>query len=475
MDFYVLTLFPDMITQGLHTSITGKAIEKGLLSLQAVNIRDYTKDKHKKVDDYPYGGGAGMLMQAQPVSDAWHSIADGMGKHPRTIYVTPQGRPFTQKMAKEFAKSEELVFLCGHYEGIDERVLEEVVTDYVSIGDYVLTGGELASMVMIDAVSRLVPGVLNNEESAQTESFHKDLLEHPQYSRPVEWKGKRVPDVLLSGNQKKIAEWRLTESVKRTKERRPDLYKKYEKLQQCKQILQKEKLLHRDMIELIERGQAEWIYQKDACVCIRDQKSKAFFFSAKEKEQAIAALEQMTEEYGRPETLVLHQEDVKEYVEKAYGYSSVLTCTQVVYTKREKLPITGLYRPGGTQEDGGITIKRLDESFYEEVRKHYNTLVSETYVRNRLKDGAMYGAFLGEELAGFIGVHEEGSMGMLEVFPEYRGRKIGKALETYLINLQLEQGMTPYGQVVEGNGISMQLQKSLGLYPAKTPVYWMEK
>lgn len=474
MDFYVLTLFPDMITQGLNTSITGKAIEKGLLSLHAVNIRDYTKDKHKKVDDYPYGGGAGMLMQAQPVSDAWHAIADGMERHPRTIYVTPQGRPFTQKMAKEFAKSEELVFLCGHYEGIDERVLEEVVTDYVSIGDYVLTGGELASMVMIDAVSRLVPGVLNNEESAQTESFHNDLLEHPQYSRPVEWKGKRVPEVLLSGNQKKIASWRLEESVKRTKERRPDLYQKYEKLQQCKQILQKEKLLHRDMIELIERGQAEWIYQQNDCICLKDQKSGAFFFSARQEETAIPALEQIIKEHKMPETLVLHQEGIAQYAKKELGYQGMLTCTQYVYTRKEKLPITGLYRLDGTQTEDMVTIERLNETFLEEVLKHYHTLVSEDYVLSRLKDGAMYGAFLTGKLAGFIGVHEEGSMGMLEVFPEYRGRKLGKALETYLINLQIEQGMTPYGQVVDGNEISTQLQKSLGLCPAKTPVYWME-
>ena len=270
MKFYILSLFPDMVLQGLHTSIIGKAVEKGILSIDAVNIRDYTLDKHKKVDDYPYGGGAGMLMQAQPVYDAWKSVADQVGKRPRTIYVTPQGKPFNQELAKELAKSEELVFLCGHYEGIDERALEEVVTDYVSIGDYVLTGGELASMVMIDAVSRLVPGVLNNEESAETESFHNHLLEHPQYSRPVEWHGKKVPDVLLSGNQRKIGQWRLEESVKRTKERRPDLYEKYEKLQQCKEFLQKQKLLHMDMTELITRGQAERILFEDGCVCLRD-------------------------------------------------------------------------------------------------------------------------------------------------------------------------------------------------------------
>ena len=162
MNFYILTLFPDMITQALNTSIIGRAKEKGILTITAVNIRDYTKDKHQKTDDYPYGGGAGMVMQAQPIYDAYQAVRAKMKKKPRTIYLTPQGPAFTQNMAKELAEEEDLVFLCGHYEGVDERVLEEIVTDSVSIGDYVLTGGELPAMVMIDAVSRMVPGVLAN-------------------------------------------------------------------------------------------------------------------------------------------------------------------------------------------------------------------------------------------------------------------------------------------------------------------------
>jgi len=189
MKFHILTLFPEMVLQGLNTSIIGRAVEKNLIAINAVNIRDYTLDKHGKVDDYPYGGGAGLLMQAQPVYDAYKAVTGG--KTVRTVYLTPQGRTFSQKLAMELAQEEELVFLCGHYEGIDERVLEEVVTDYVSIGDYVLTGGELPAMVMIDAISRLVPGVLNNDFSAETESFHNDLLEYPQYSRPEEWQGKK--------------------------------------------------------------------------------------------------------------------------------------------------------------------------------------------------------------------------------------------------------------------------------------------
>jgi len=232
MNFHIMTLFPEMIQSSLSSSITGRAENKGYISFNAVNIRDYSNDlKHHKVDDYTYGGGAGMLMQAQPIYDCFISIQDEIlkrgGKSPRVIYVTPQGSVFNQKMAQEFASEEDLVFLCGHYEGVDERVLEEIVTDYVSIGDYVLTGGELPAMVMIDAISRLVPGVLNNDESAMTESFNNNLLEYPQYSRPEEWMGKKVPAILLSGDHKKVDEWRLEKSIERTMERRPDLYEKY--------------------------------------------------------------------------------------------------------------------------------------------------------------------------------------------------------------------------------------------------------
>lgn len=231
LNFHILTLFPEMVMQGLHTSILGRAADRGDISIEAVNIRDFTTNKHGKVDDYTYGGGAGMLMQAQPVFDACQSIIDRIGqdKPRRVIYVTPQGKPFHQEMAKELSAEEELIFLCGHYEGIDERVLEEIVTDEISLGDYVLTGGELAAMVMVDAIARLVPGVLHNGESAQTESFGDGLLEYPQYSRPEIWHGKRVPEVLLSGDHAKVDAWRLEQAILRTKERRPDLYEKYMK------------------------------------------------------------------------------------------------------------------------------------------------------------------------------------------------------------------------------------------------------
>ena len=231
MQFHILTLFPEMVENGLQTSILGRAIQKGLIGIHAVNIRDYTQDKHNKVDDYPYGGGAGMLMQAQPVYDAWKAVAKpAEGKKPvRVLFMSPQGKTFSQEMAKELAQEEELIFLCGHYEGIDERVLEEIVTDYVSIGDYVLTGGELPAMVMIDSISRLVPGVLHNDDSAGDESFENGLLEYPQYTRPPVFLDKEVPEVLLSGHHENIRKWRHEQSVKRTKERRPDLWEAYEK------------------------------------------------------------------------------------------------------------------------------------------------------------------------------------------------------------------------------------------------------
>lgn len=223
MNFHILTLFPDMVIDGLNTSIIGRALDKELLTLDAVNIRDYTKEKHGHVDDAPYGGGAGMVMQAAPICDAYDDLCRRIGKRPRVIYMTPQGKVFNQAIARELSKEEDLVFLCGHYEGIDERALELIVTDHLSIGDYVLTGGELPAMVMIDCIARLLPGVLNNDESAEIESFHDNLLEYPQYTRPESYRGMQVPEVLLSGHHKNIETWRRRQSIRRTYERRPDL------------------------------------------------------------------------------------------------------------------------------------------------------------------------------------------------------------------------------------------------------------
>jgi tRNA (guanine37-N1)-methyltransferase len=214
-----------MINQGLHTSITGRALNNGLLSLNTVNIRDFSENKHNHVDDYPYGGGAGMVMAAGPVYRAYESVKKNIptNQRMRVVYLTPQGKVFNQQMAEEFAKEEDLVLLCGHYEGIDERVLELIVTDYVSIGDYVLTGGELPAMVMIDSISRLVPGVLNNDVSAEFESLQDNLLEYPQYTRPEVFMDKFVPEVLLSGHHANIEKWRKQQSIIRTYNNRPDL------------------------------------------------------------------------------------------------------------------------------------------------------------------------------------------------------------------------------------------------------------
>lgn len=228
MNFHVLTLFPEMIEDALRTSITGRAMTKGLLSLHTVNIRDYSVTGNGRIDDYPYGGGAGMVMQAEPVMRAYEALQETMEKKPRVIYLTPQGQVFHQKMAEELALEENLVFLCGHYEGMDERVLEEIVTDQVSIGDYVLTGGELPALVMMDAISRMVPGVLSNQESGETESFQNGLLEYPQYSRPEEWRGKKVPPVLLSGHHGNVDRWRRNQSILRTLRVRPELLESVE-------------------------------------------------------------------------------------------------------------------------------------------------------------------------------------------------------------------------------------------------------
>ena len=227
MNFHIMTLFPEMVMNALSESITGRAITNGLISAEAVNIRDYANNKHKKVDDYTYGGGAGMLMQADPVYLCYEDIKRKTACTPRVVYLTPQGNIFDQRMAEDFSREEDLILLCGHYEGIDERVLEEIVTDYVSIGDYILTGGERAAMIVVDAVSRLCPGVLSNSDSPETESFSDGLLEYPQYSRPEVWHGKRVPEVLLSGDHAKVDAWRHDMSLLRTMERRFDLYKKY--------------------------------------------------------------------------------------------------------------------------------------------------------------------------------------------------------------------------------------------------------
>lgn len=250
MRFDIMTLFPEMVMNGLETSIIGRAVKNEILEIEAWNIRDYAFNKHSSVDDYPYGGGAGMLMQAEPVYQTYLAIQEKAalpeGERPRVIYLSPQGKPFNQKMAEDFAKEDELVLLCGHYEGIDERVLEEIVTDYVSAGDYVLTGGELPAMMIVDAVSRLIPGVLHNDVSAEFESFQDNLLEYPQYSRPEIWHDRQVPPILLSGHHANVEKWRREQSVIRTAKWRPDLLEGAE-------LTMKERELAEEIIENREK------------------------------------------------------------------------------------------------------------------------------------------------------------------------------------------------------------------------------
>lgn len=237
MRFDVLTIFPESIDSFLNESIIGRAREKGIININTVNIREFSKDKHKKTDDYPYGGGAGMVMTAQPIYDAWSSIVDNSPKRPYTIYMSPQGQVLNQDTAKRLREKEHLVILCGHYEGVDERVIEEVVDEEISIGDFVLTGGELPAMVLIDCVSRLVDGVLSSEESYLKESHYDGLLEFPQYTRPAEFMCRKVPDILLSGHHANIEKWRYLKMLERTKIKRPDMFEKY-KAENEKKVLE---------------------------------------------------------------------------------------------------------------------------------------------------------------------------------------------------------------------------------------------
>ncbi len=262
MNYYVMTLFPEMIENGMHTSIIGRAMAKGLLTLQTINIRDFSTRGDGRIDDYPYGGGAGMVMQAEPVYRAYTDLAARIGHRPRLVYLTPQGKTFTQQMAKELALEEDLVFLCGHYEGIDERVLDEIATDYISIGDYVLTGGELPSMVLMDSISRMVPGVLSNQESGETESFSGSLLEYPQYSRPEVWHDTATPPVLMSGHHANVERWRRDQSLYRTLKHRPDLLDGVELDKKDRKFLRE--LLEQEPVEQLPftSGTAAWSGEK---------------------------------------------------------------------------------------------------------------------------------------------------------------------------------------------------------------------
>ena len=468
MIFHVLTLFPDMIREGCNNSILKRAMEKNLIEIHAVDVRDYTQEKHGKVDDYTYGGGAGMLMQAQPVFDAWEDVVKSTGltsgkegvqegRRVRTVYVTPQGTPFSQKLAKDFAKEEQLIFLCGHYEGIDERVLEEIVTDQVSIGDYVLTGGELPAMVMIDAVSRLIPGVLGSEESAQTESFENDLLEYPQYSRPEVWHGKAVPEVLLSGDHKKIKAWRLEQSKERTKRWRPDLYEKYAAREQLAGRLMKHKKENAYMIDSLLKGKVKILHAEgDAAVC-QSLDGHLIMLCCETLEQGEKLLQYVPKDTG----LLLHNcAAINGILESEWGLQVGDECYQSVYTQHTALPIA--------HKD----IRPYPIEALEYASANYGDGKAREYLRDRILSGEFFAAWQDGEIAGFCGVHDGGSLGLLYVEPKYRRTSIGSSLASYLVNWSLEHGGIPYAHIRVHNVASLKMQEKMGLYVGSRTVFW---
>ena len=411
MQFHILTLFPEMVENGLQTSILGRAIQKGLIGIHAVNIRDYTQDKHNKVDDYPYGGGAGMLMQAQPVYDAWKAVAKpAEGKKTvRVLFMSPQGKTFSQEMAKELAQEEELIFLCGHYEGIDERVLE-----------------------------------------------------YPQYTRPEVWEGKKVPDILLSGDHARIDKWRLEKAEERTKSLRPDLYEKYDLPGRALEYLLKNKMLHMDMIEDIRRGKADILAVREDGVLTKDRSGGVYRITAKTKDAGERLLS-LTDPTGA--VYVCHQKFVLTSILERFGLKNFNECYQVIYPKKKA--------PDLPEPDEAVEIRELDETYAANVEAHYHLYHDEAYIRERIASRQMIGAFLDGELAGFAGVHNDGGMGMLEVLEPFRKRGIGSLLEAEMIRRELAAGHVPYAHVFVENEISVALQKKSGMRFAPGSVFWV--
>ena len=277
MIYKVLTLFPEMISSVMETGIIGRALKEEALRLETFNIRDFADNTRAQVDDYPYGGGAGQVIQAEPVYRAYKAATETVYGKRRVIYLSPQGRRFDQRMAKEFARDDELIFLCGHYEGVDERVLEEIVTDYVSAGDYILTGGELPALIIMDAVARLLPGVLGNSDSPEVETFYRDLLEYPQYSRPEKWHNKEVPSVLLSGNHKDIEEWRLERSIERTAGSRRDLLEKYNSKNALTERMKKARVQNIPASEALMFSDTDILYEGHDLYLIFDHDNRVLY------------------------------------------------------------------------------------------------------------------------------------------------------------------------------------------------------
>ncbi len=455
MKMWFLTLFPQVVEPYFAHSILGRAREAGVLETEAVQIRDFAGNKHGKVDDYPYGGGAGMLMQAQPIYAAYASLPSGQNR--RVIYASPQGRRFDQKLARELARSEELVFVCGHYEGVDERLIEEIVTDCISMGDFVLTGGELPCMAIADAVSRLLPGVLGNGESAKGESFHLDLLEYPQYTRPPVWRGRVVPESLLGGNHRQVEQWRRQQAEERTKSRRPDLYAVYQDRQRQIRRLEKEKRENIHIIESLRRGEGDILYQGRGLLVWSEAAGIAMVQG--DAGEAWALMAHMPQDLRY---VVAPMGELQETLAAGMGLEFMSCCRQALYT--QKTPLRVRHKDIRPLERGDLP-RAARWYAHEEL----------SYLEGRLAAGCLYGWYGPEGLGGMVGRHDDGAMGMLYVAEAYRRQGLAASLEAFMVNRELEQGHLPYAHIFSDNSASLALQEKLGLYLSKGEIVWMRK
>mgnify|MGYP003012886187 FL=1 len=455
-----MTLFPDAIDAMMGQSIMGRAQERGYIRITAHQIRDYTTNKQMQVDDYPYGGGRGAVMQADPLYRCWDHICQEAGQRVHTIYLSPCGRVFNQEVAKELkARYDRLILVCGHYEGVDQRFLDECVDEEISMGDFVLTGGEIPAMAVADCLCRMVPGVLPEESCYTDESHWNGLLEYPQYSRPEEWHGKKVPEVLLSGNHKKINAWRLEQSERRTEERRPDLYAKYQEKQKVIKKLSAKKRIFIHMMETLSRGLGEVLYAEGKNVLIYLPEIGNAMLNAEDEEHLEKMLPLIPKAVSG-HSIVTVTDRWNERVSEILGYHGSMLCSQACYTRGEPLPVR--------HKD----IRQLTVEEVPYVAEHYH-LGDEIYVRERIAAGDVFGIYIEGKLCGFIGCHNDGSMGMLYVEDAYRRQGLAASLEGYLINKQREQGMIPYAHIVNGNEASIQLQERLGLNLSDPAIWWL--